>query len=259
MLDEREAFLRAIFDSPDDDTPRLVYADWLEEHDFPDHAGLIRIQCELSKRKPGDNPMPEHYQRQAQLLRAVNLHDRPAVTSAFPNRGFRFAEDVLLTDNELADPVALRERAATLRPEWFGARRIVVTHGPILTEEQIASLFELPCFERVTELDLTGRTLFLSFRPTEPSNVVEALQQAEFRYEPAIGLPGLNRLVQHRGVRRLKRLLCHSNDLDNDAIGVLLRSPYLDRLEELGLSRGNRFRGRVWQQLIERFGEEVVS
>ena len=26
-----DAFLRAILDAPDDDTPRLVYADWLEE------------------------------------------------------------------------------------------------------------------------------------------------------------------------------------------------------------------------------------
>jgi uncharacterized protein (TIGR02996 family) len=32
---EDEAFLRAIVDSPGDDTPRLVYADWLDERDDP--------------------------------------------------------------------------------------------------------------------------------------------------------------------------------------------------------------------------------
>jgi len=28
--------------APDDDAPRLVYADWLEEHGQPERAGLIR-------------------------------------------------------------------------------------------------------------------------------------------------------------------------------------------------------------------------
>jgi uncharacterized protein (TIGR02996 family) len=32
---EDEAFIRAIVDSPGDDTPRLVYADWLDDHDDP--------------------------------------------------------------------------------------------------------------------------------------------------------------------------------------------------------------------------------
>jgi uncharacterized protein (TIGR02996 family) len=32
---EDEAFIRAIVDSPGDDTPRLVYADWLDEHADP--------------------------------------------------------------------------------------------------------------------------------------------------------------------------------------------------------------------------------
>jgi uncharacterized protein (TIGR02996 family) len=30
-----DAFLRAIEESPGDDTPRLIYADWLEEHGGP--------------------------------------------------------------------------------------------------------------------------------------------------------------------------------------------------------------------------------
>src|SRR5579884_893933 len=47
-LAEHEAFLRAIFDAPDDDTPRLVYADFLDEHGDPDRAELIRVQCQLA-------------------------------------------------------------------------------------------------------------------------------------------------------------------------------------------------------------------
>jgi uncharacterized protein (TIGR02996 family) len=43
---EREAFLAAIFADPEDDTPRLVYADWLEENAEGEYAEFIRLQCE---------------------------------------------------------------------------------------------------------------------------------------------------------------------------------------------------------------------
>jgi uncharacterized protein (TIGR02996 family) len=33
MTADDEAFIRAIVDSPGDDTQRLVYADWLDERD----------------------------------------------------------------------------------------------------------------------------------------------------------------------------------------------------------------------------------
>lgn len=46
--DEQLAFLRSIIDKPDDDVRRLAYADWLDEHDEPARAELIRVQCELS-------------------------------------------------------------------------------------------------------------------------------------------------------------------------------------------------------------------
>lgn len=47
MID-RDAFIRSIQESPDDDGPRLVYADWLEEQGDSDRAELIRVQCELA-------------------------------------------------------------------------------------------------------------------------------------------------------------------------------------------------------------------
>jgi uncharacterized protein (TIGR02996 family) len=46
-MHEDEAFLRAIIEAPDDDTPRLIYADWLEERGVP-RAEFIRIQCALA-------------------------------------------------------------------------------------------------------------------------------------------------------------------------------------------------------------------
>lgn len=48
MTDE-QAFLTAICVDPFDDTPRLVYADWLDEHRQPERAEFIRTQIELAK------------------------------------------------------------------------------------------------------------------------------------------------------------------------------------------------------------------
>src|SRR5262249_10309152 len=47
-----EAFLQAICETPDDDAPRLVYADWLMERDDPAlvaRGEFIRVQCELAR------------------------------------------------------------------------------------------------------------------------------------------------------------------------------------------------------------------
>ena len=44
-----DAFLQAIIDVPEDDLPRLVYADWLEEHGQAERAELIRVQVQLAR------------------------------------------------------------------------------------------------------------------------------------------------------------------------------------------------------------------
>lgn len=47
------AFLQAIRETPDDDTPRLVYSDWLEERGDP-RGEFIRFQCELARLPASD-------------------------------------------------------------------------------------------------------------------------------------------------------------------------------------------------------------
>src|SRR6266508_240747 len=48
-MSEEDALLAAIYANPDDDTPRLVYADWLDEHDQPERAEFIRAQIRLNE------------------------------------------------------------------------------------------------------------------------------------------------------------------------------------------------------------------
>jgi uncharacterized protein (TIGR02996 family) len=52
MIDTRQAFLAAIIDAPEDDAPRLIYADWLDEHGECERAEFIRLQCALARPLP---------------------------------------------------------------------------------------------------------------------------------------------------------------------------------------------------------------
>lgn len=51
-MDEMLPFLRAIAANPGDDAPRLVFADWLDEHEQPGRAEFIRLQIELARTDP---------------------------------------------------------------------------------------------------------------------------------------------------------------------------------------------------------------
>jgi uncharacterized protein (TIGR02996 family) len=59
-MSDRDAFLRAVADNPADDTVRLAFADWLDEHDDPDRARFIRWQIKRSrsKRESQDSRLP---------------------------------------------------------------------------------------------------------------------------------------------------------------------------------------------------------
>lgn len=52
-MSERDAFLAAILESPDDDGPRLIFADYLEENGDPARGEFIRIQCAIARLPAG--------------------------------------------------------------------------------------------------------------------------------------------------------------------------------------------------------------
>ncbi len=56
----------AICENPEDDTPRLVFADWLDEHGDPNRAEFIRLQIELGG-------LPDGKKKQARQAREKEL------------------------------------------------------------------------------------------------------------------------------------------------------------------------------------------
>ena len=70
-MTDTDALLDAIFANPGDDTPRLVYADWLEEHGHPEYADFIRLCC----RAEGEPSWDVRYQlNRERHERIIRLH-----------------------------------------------------------------------------------------------------------------------------------------------------------------------------------------
>jgi uncharacterized protein (TIGR02996 family) len=124
-VSERESFLRAIRANPDDDTLRLVFADWLDEHGEPELAEFVRVQVELEPiHEQLDNPRVQELRERETVLLACNDADwlGPAadVADTYPAFGpvFRrgLPETVCLSlDTFLARGVELLDACPTLR------------------------------------------------------------------------------------------------------------------------------------------------
>jgi uncharacterized protein (TIGR02996 family) len=90
---EQDALLEAVFAAPADDTPRLVYADWLDEHGEPEYAAFIRAQVELARHArgaAGRAPAKEAEQKAWRRLRRKwsDLAPTPEFVKANFSRGF---------------------------------------------------------------------------------------------------------------------------------------------------------------------------
>lgn len=84
-MTEREALLKAVCDNPDDDTPRLVFADWLQENGEEERAEFIRAQVELAAGRADGERLAELVRRVGELREQFGrrwLGELPAVRLA---------------------------------------------------------------------------------------------------------------------------------------------------------------------------------
>lgn len=75
-----QGFLSDIRQYPNDDWPRLIYTDWLEDHGRPERAELIRAQIRLSSRTARTPGIQSLRVRQNQLLDSIEMGNE---TNAF--------------------------------------------------------------------------------------------------------------------------------------------------------------------------------
>lgn len=203
MSADREAFLQTILEDPDDDTSRLIFADWLEERGESERAELIRVQCELA-RLPEDNPRHPHYAewkaREQALLRA---HEREwaAPLAGLVNRS-EFQRGFI--------DVVTMEAAAFLAHAEALFRLAPVTHVRMLEGGQLLpQLADCPHLARLRRLQLSGNYL---------------------------NDDSLRALAASPHTRQLISLHLGKNNFTNRGARVLSHAPHLAGLRALNLS-----------------------
>ena len=284
-MSDGEALLRGVIAAPDDDLPRLVYADWLDEHDDPARAEVIRVQCALEGLPPGDPSAAELRARERVLLRAHGWVWADALGANFTEWVYRrgFIERV-----EMSLEVSRDEIVATLGKAPI---RHVRDTGQF---NDLAGVVEaLPDLAHLTGLEFWGlygcddalyeqlvlsphlanlRTLILHHDrngDTAPDALVVAALQSPHRAnleELAVNVDGswrgpsvevLHALAESPYLRKLRKLNLSNVGGDRDSHEVdaklarrLGQSPNLAGLEDLDLS-GAACPLDVWDEVLK--------
>src|SRR5437870_2291421 len=124
-MSDRDALLAAIRAQPDEDTPRLIFADWLDENDESQRAAFVRAQIELARTPPWE-PFAVRCRRFAPEIASGKqfLADLPPAGVNLVSwaerpfrRGFGWAIDVRTIGlwAELAEPLFEREPIGSVR------------------------------------------------------------------------------------------------------------------------------------------------
>ena len=227
------AFLRTILASPEDDAPRLVYADWLDENGDPDRAEFIRLQVRLARTHPHDPEWPRLKAVVSQIERAhfaswVNeLPDLPWVRWEIFERGFISAVRV-------DEPDAFFRSAAKI----FAAAPIREVRLHQFSPHRATELADSKYLKHVRVLDLNDGNQIgnlgidaLMYSP----QLADLLELKVGRN--SLGAAGIRSIAQSPYVRELRGLRAERNDLYDDGLKYLAASPGVRQMNYLDLAR----------------------
>ena len=202
-----QALLEAVLAEPDSDVPRLVYADWLDEHGDPARAELIRLQCDLAKLEAagdlwGEERAEKRHRARCLLARSgrrwlPSLEGTEGISWAGFERGFLCAVR--------ARSAAALEQAAPL------LRSLAPVTDVILSEDEYIE---------------SGRPVRLPWLRSVSISGYGDFDEPRFETLLASELPAL------------RRLLLPGSGLENLGAGHIAKATHLDKLEVLDLSNG---------------------
>ena len=233
-MNEREALLRAICDNPDDDTPRLVFADWLQEHGDEARAEFIRVQVELPTCCQGHRRLyltrrehdllNEHEERWLRPVRPF-LYEYTDYPYSF-RRGF-------------VDAMELNERTLVEQGDrLFQLTPLTRADLPQVTEwEQLAGCSYL---ERLRALDFTSSDIdtpsgVKTFFGSPYLRTIRELSLDRSEEARGLDLGGLDALTRASGLTSLRALSLKRNQLGPEAVTPLESARFAPWLESLDL------------------------
>jgi uncharacterized protein (TIGR02996 family) len=220
-MTDRQAFLNAIIDRPDDDLLRLVFADYLEENGDADRAEFIRLQVEHAASQPDSDGWMVRESRLRELLR---IHDW-RIPDLRGKQDFRrgFVEAVSTTAERL---IALPDEAFDSTP----VRELRVW----MARDHLEDVADLPWMRRAETLDLRNSDLGIHDRMLVFFSVVrlDRLRALGMRYN-VLWADNLTTFFRSwTDFRQLEALDLSGNPLGDDGMRVLTGQP-LHNLREL--------------------------
>lgn len=245
-MTEEAALLAAIVAAPDEDTPRLAYADWLDEN-RPDRrpspaegpsarAEFIRVQCRLAAGAFHSPEYPELLERHADLSEWLRTHtSEPDLELGFLLCSTDFGCD---QGGMCSTDFGIEDRGTTRR--GFAEILECQNHSDTATEtveaivEALAKGFRI-CPARTLKLEDDAMTEEIALLSRHP--IIEQLRGlhldglADTNEDEAIGV-----IASSRWVTGLRRLCIDYVALETPSCEVLAGSKYLRNLEELTIS-----------------------
>lgn len=244
-----QAFLEAIVAAIEDDAPRLIYADWLEEQGDSDRAEFIRVQVERASLPTWDAAQVRLRLREQELLKRHGeewLGELPAIKGA-RWEGFRRG---IVAEVSFASFEAMRTNAHACRA--VAPVEAVTVHWPRRKEAKQAA----PPIAELRELTLTGRPF-----EDEIAWLADSPQLSTLRVLTALGLSAedLSRLVASPHLTGLRTLRLVSNGLGSVGVSALTRAATLTSLEELDLTGPGYHEHYYEDPIINAAGMEALA
>lgn len=230
-----DEFLQTIIAHPDDDAPRLVYADWLEEHGEADRAEFIRGQVEAYRLGEND-PLRLRLEARAKVLlkqyRAEWVRQLEGLGES-PQFQRGFVHDIAIRTATLID---CGERLLRVAP--IQGLRLAETAG------YLTQLANCPWLQRITHLDLGWNSLMVDDAIRPHRDELHALlasphllNLAELDLEAnESAADSAEFLAQCQSMRSLVRLNASRWHIGENGLRALLGSPFLQQLRGLDLA-----------------------
>jgi uncharacterized protein (TIGR02996 family) len=204
-MSDVDRFIHGILENPDEDAPRLLFADWLAEHGRPAHAELIRTQCELARLPQRSQKAEVNARRKELAAREKELLRQPEFSPKWPDGLPEPPYEIFKKVSGYPEPKYERGFIACLRvrdgelmaPEWE-----VSPWNTLLREGKLLAL----------EID-TGQGGF-------------QMDCYPIVYEMAD-------LANHPALCRVTRISVFEGNVNDDNLGLLAQSPLLTQLREL--------------------------
>ena len=291
---DQAALLRAVIADPDDDLPRLVYADWLDEHGQDERAEFIRLHVGRSvqvtaaedfQALKGSSEYRDRMER-IQLLRWTHgrrwaaeiapgfLRERSGPPPWFergfieeaslPARAYLRELDriyantplrkVRLTHPDDRPPVDLQPLAA--HPGFGSVEDLEVT-GPV-SPDGFAALAASPHAGRVRRVEIRGRTVSAAWVGTALAGPWASVVRSLSLDNNEAGDDGAVALANTPRVGGVLSLSLGGNQITDRRARALAASPHLGSCEFLWMG-GNRSTREGEGLLRERFGGRVST